>query len=167
MRGFNKGVAGALAAVMIATTVGPAIAALVQRKPPYYASIAAGRARMRTGPARTYPAIWQYQRADLPVKVIDTYEHGNWLKVEDPGGTQGWMLGSLIRDTRTGFVMGPPAELFDQPHADARIRWRAAPGVVGRLSKCARGWCYFDVRGRGGYIETIHLWGVDPTEIIP
>ena len=167
MRGFNRVVAGALALVMTVTAVAPAIAALVQRKPPYYASISAGRARMRTGPARTYPAIWQYQRADLPVKVIDTYDRGTWLKVEDPGGTQGWMLGSLIRDIRTGFVMGPPAELFDQPRADARIRWRAAPGVVGRLSKCARGWCYFDVRGRGGYVETIHLWGVDPTEIVP
>ena len=46
------------------------------------------------------------------------------------------------------------------------MRWRAAPGVVGRLSKCARGWCHFDVRGRGGYVEAVRLWGVEPGEVL-
>lgn len=41
-----------------------------QRKPPYYASISAGKARMRTGPGRNYPSSWLYVRADLPIKVI-------------------------------------------------------------------------------------------------
>lgn len=163
MRGLNR-IGWAIAAVSLAA---PAIGALVQRKPPYFASIAAAKARMRTGPARTYPAIWLYQRADLPVKVLDTYDHGNWVKVEDPGGSQGWMLGSLVKDRRTGFVMGPPAELLDAPQVGARVRWRAAAGVVGRLSKCSRGWCYFDVRGQGGYVETIRLWGIEPDEVMP
>lgn len=163
MRWLRK---SALMVAAIAVTV-PAMAALVQKHPPYYASIAAAKARMRTGPARTYPAIWLYQRADLPVKVLDIYDHGIWLKVEDPGGTQGWILGSLIREARTGFVMGSQVELLDQPESGARVRWRAAPGVVGRLSKCASGWCYFDVHGQGGYVEAIRLWGVDPDEALP
>ncbi len=50
------------------------------------------------------------------------------------------------------------------PRFNARVNWRAAPGVVGRISKCASGWCYFDVRGRGGYVEKTHIWGVDPSE---
>src|SRR3546814_5268691 len=44
-----------------------------QRQTPYWASIAAGKARMRTGPGRTYPATWLYQRADLPIKVVEVY----------------------------------------------------------------------------------------------
>ena len=154
-------VAGA-AAVLAA----PSIAALVNKKPPYFASISAGKARMRTGPGRTYPASWLYQRPDLPVKVLDLYDHGAWLKVEDPGGTQGWMMGTLVSETRTGLVMGTVAELRDSPREGGRVRWRAAPGVVGRLSKCARGWCYFDVRGRGGYVEAVRLWGVEPGEVL-
>lgn len=151
--------------VAIGLTV-PAIGALVQRKVPYYASIQASKARMRVGPARTYPASWLYQRADLPVKVIDVYEKGAWLKIEDPGGTQGWMTGALISETRTGLVMGTVAELRDAPRFGGKIVWRAAPGVVGRISKCARGWCYLDVRGRGGFIEANHIWGVDSGETI-
>lgn len=152
-------------ALLAAALALPATAALVQKKPPYFASISASSARMRVGPARTYPASWLYKRKDLPVKVLDLYDHGAWLKVEDPGGTQGWMQGTLISETRTGIVMGEAAELRETP-GGGRVVWRAAPGVVGRLSRCARGWCYLDVRGRGGFVEANRLWGVDPSETL-
>jgi len=126
-----------------------------QRKPPYYASIAASKARMRTGPGRNYPASWLYQRADLPVKVVEVYN--DWRKVEDPDGTQGWMQVALMSPTRTGYVVG----------ATGRITWRGAPGVVGRVSKCQRGWCWFDVKGRAGYVEQNRIWGTDPGEEVP
>ncbi|MEO8374097.1 MAG: SH3 domain-containing protein [Sphingomonas bacterium] len=151
-------------AMVIVGLAAPTIASLVQKKTPYFASISAPKARMRTGPAKTYPASWLYQRADLPVKVLDIYDRGAWIKIEDPSGTQGWMMGTLLSETRTGLVMGTIAELRDAPRYGGKILWRAAPGVVGRLSKCARGWCYFDVRGRGGYVEANHLWGVATDE---
>jgi SH3-like domain-containing protein len=159
-------VLAAAAASLAATAVAPALAALVQKKTPYFASIVAGKARMRTGPGKTYPASWLYQRADLPVKVIDIYDRGAWIKIEDPSGIQGWMMGTLISDTRTGLVMGTIAELRDSPRYGGRVVWRVEPGVVGRLSKCARGWCYFDVRGQGGYVEANHLWGVTADETL-
>jgi SH3-like domain-containing protein len=143
----------------------PAEQARAQQKPPYYASITAGKARMRTGPGRNYPASWLYQRADLPIKVVDVYN--DWRKIEDPDGTQGWMLANLLSRTRTALVVGGIAEMRDSPRPAARIVWRSAPGVVGRISKCARGWCYFDVRGRGGYVEQARVWGVDPGEELP
>src|SRR5919202_3134772 len=77
----------ALAAIIL--SMGPA-AAQEERKPPYWASISASKAAMRTGPGRNYPMTWIYQRADLPVRVIETYP--NWRKVQDPDGTTGWML---------------------------------------------------------------------------
>ena len=141
-----------------------AVPALAQRKPPYFASITTEKARMRTGPGRNYPASWLYRRRDLPVKVLDIY--GEWRKVEDPDGTQGWMLRALLSDTRTALVRGTAAEMRSAPRFNARINWRAAPGVVGRISKCASGWCWFDVNGRGGYIEQSHIWGTDPGEVL-
>ena len=155
-----------LLAVMGIALAVPSVAGLVQKKPPFFASIGAGKARMRTGPARSYPSSWLYQRADLPVKVLDIYGRGQWYKVEDPDGTQGWMMGTLIRETRTALVMGTVAELRDSTRDAGRVPWRAAPGVVGRISKCAQGWCYFDVRGRGGFVEAVHLWGVEPGETL-
>jgi len=50
----------------------PASQAVAQKKPPYWASILPGQARMRTGPGRQFPASWLYQRAGLPVRVIET-----------------------------------------------------------------------------------------------
>ena len=135
------------------------------KKPPYYASISAGRARMRAGPGRTYPASWLYVRADLPVKVVAVFKE--WRKVEDPGGTQGWMLAALLSETRTGFVRDQIAELRDRPAPGARVVWRAEPGVVGRVSQCGNGWCRLDVKGQAGFVEAARLWGVEPTETLP
>lgn len=143
----------------------PAEAAPDLRKPPYFASLAPARARMRTGPGRTFPSSWVYVRRDLPVRVIDVFKE--WRRVEDPAGTQGWMLGTLISHTRTAIVQdGAPLELRDRPGGPA-ILWRAQPGVVGRISRCANGWCRFDVKGQAGFVQTDRLWGVSPMEEVP
>ena len=142
------------------------VAAQTRRQVPYWASIGAGRARMRTGPARTYPASWLYQRADLPVRVIQVYKE--WRKVQDPDGTEGWMQGNLLRETRTAIVRGAePIAMRAQPSPGATLAWRAAPGVVGRISQCAKGWCRFDVKGQVGFVEVGGLWGVSAAESLP
>lgn len=136
-----------------------------RRETPYWASIQSGQAMMRTGPGRNYPATWTYVRADLPIRVVEVYQ--NWRKIEDPDGTRGWMLVSLLSDTRTAIVRGEePRAMHEQPDEASRIRFRAAPGVVGRVSRCAAGWCRFDVRGKDGYIRSDQIWGVGPNEVI-
>ena len=138
-------------------------AAQRDRQPPYWASISAGNALMRTGPGRNYPAIWRYVRADLPIRVVETYP--NWRKVQDPDGATGWMLRNLLSDTRTAIVRATePAPLHETPDESSAVPYRAEPGVVGRISDCANGWCRLRVRERGGYIQIRHLWGVDPNE---
>ncbi|WP_242097584.1 MULTISPECIES: SH3 domain-containing protein [unclassified Sphingomonas] len=156
----------ALTLASLSLLAGVADAADTKRTMPYYGSIGAARARMRTGPARSYPASWLYQRPDLPVRVVAAFKE--WRKVEDPDGTQGWMQANLLRDTRTAIVRGTqPIPLRERPAAGARLTWRAAPGVVGRLSQCGNGWCRFDVRGQAGYAEISGIWGVEPTETLP
>jgi SH3-like domain-containing protein len=131
-----------------------------ERKTPYWASISAGKALMRTGPGRNYPATWLYLRPDLPIKVVETYP--NWRKVQDSAGETGWMLQRLLSDTRTALVTGDePRALHEAADEGSKVRYRAEPGVVGRLSKCSGGWCLLDVAGRQGYIRTDHFWGVD------
>jgi SH3-like domain-containing protein len=137
-----------------------------QQKPPYWASIAAGEARMRTGPGRQFPVSWEYRRAGLPVRVLATYP--NWRKVRDPDGDEGWMQANLLSDDRTGMVRGTEIRTFrDAPAAGAKIIWRAEPGVVGKISECGQGWCKIDVGGKIGYVEATHLWGTDPEEAQP
>jgi SH3-like domain-containing protein len=154
---------GRWALALLALGAASATAQIAQRKTPYWGSISAGEARMRTGPGRNYPANWLYQRAGLPVKVIEVYP--GWRKVRDPDGAEGWMIGNLVSDQRTAMVSGAAVvELRDAPNPGARVLWRAEPGVIGRVTRCGEGWCKIDVKGRGGFVETSHLWGVDAGE---
>jgi SH3-like domain-containing protein len=134
------------------------VQAQTAKKTPYWVSIKADEARMRTGPSTEYPVKWVYKRQFLPLKVVAVHE--DWRKVEDPDGDQGWMHLSLISPNRTGLVIGSGVTaLRDGPEATARIAWRVEPGVVGRIEECQKGWCRFDVSGRTGYIEADRLWG--------
>lgn len=155
-----------IALLLVATALSATVTqAQPQRETPYMASIASGRAMMRTGPGQTYPGTWLYTRRDLPIRVTRIYHE--WRYIEDPGGTRGWMLVSLLSDQRTGIVTGEGlAELRESPDPASAVRFRAEVNVVGRVSRCASNWCYFDVRGRGGYIRTDRLWGVAPNETV-
>ena len=154
------------AAAVLAVVPAAALATDAAPHVPYWASIRAGQAMMRTGPARTYPANWLYRRADLPVRVVAA--HKEWRKVEDPDGTQGWMLANLLSGERTALVRGTePLAMREGPTAGGRLLWRAAPGVVGRVSACGNGWCRLDVKGRAGFVEQGSLWGVEAGEVVP
>ncbi len=149
--------------VMVLAALAPAAMAQKERKTPYWASISAGQALMRTGPGKTYPAVWLYRRADLPIKVLEVYP--SWRKVQDADGEVGWMLLGLLSGTRTGLVTGAePRPMREAPDGNARIRYIAQPGVVGRLTTCSNNWCEMDVGGRRGFISADHLWGVDRGE---
>jgi SH3-like domain-containing protein len=135
------------------------------RETPYWASIASGRAMMRTGPGQNYPGMWEYRRRDLPIQVVEIYR--NWRKIRDPDGTTGWMLVNLLSDQRTAIVRGDgPQPLHEAPDAASPVRFRAEPGVVGRISRCAGGWCNLDVHGRGGFIRAERIWGVGANETV-
>ena len=160
----RNAVIAAMLAMLIAD--GSTQAAEQRKAVPYYASINAGRARMRTGPARTYPASWLYQRAGLPIRVVAVFKE--WRKIEDPDGTQGWMQANLLTEARSGIVrMGQPIDMREQPSPGAKLLWRAAPGVVGRITQCAAGWCRFDVRGQAGFVQVGGVWGIEPGETLP
>jgi len=135
------------------------------RKPPYWASIASGEAMMRTGPGRNYPGIWLYKRRDLPIRVVQTYP--NWRRIEDSSGQQGWMLVTLLSDRRTALVKpGNPRDIRTEPKSSAPVRYRAEPGVIGRIDRCDASWCRIEIDKRRGYIARENLFGLDGNEVI-
>ncbi len=119
----------------------------------------------RTGPGKNYPAIWLYQRRDLPVRVVKKYD--TWRLIQDPDGTQGWMLVSLLSDRRTAIVkQGNPIAVRIKPNEGARIRYLAEQGSVGRIDHCGSGWCHVEFGRREGYIRTADIWGVAENEVV-
>lgn len=152
-----------LAATLIFALAAPAAAQ--DKTPPYWASIASGEAMMRTGPGRNYPGIWLYKRRDLPIRVMQIYP--NWRLIEDPDGTRGWMLVTLLSDRRTAIVkQGGPRPIRAEASESARIRYIAEPGVVGRIEKCRDGWCRITIDKRKGFIRNADIWGVGEKEVV-
>jgi SH3-like domain-containing protein len=140
-------------------------AAAQEKQPPYWASIASGQAMTHTGPGRNYPNVWLYQRRDLPVRVLKKYE--TWRLIQDPDGAQGWMLVTMLSDKRTAIVRpGDPRPVRASPSDGARVQYDAEQGVVGRISKCASGWCRIEIGNRPGYIRTSDVWGVGENEVV-
>ena len=149
----------------MAMMLGATPAAAQEKKPPYWASIASGEAMMRTGPARNYPGTWLYKRRDLPVRVVKTYP--NWRMIEDPDGTKGWMLVTLLSDQRTAIVKpGEPRAIHAEASDSSRVRYRAEHGVVGRIDHCQSGWCHITAGKRDGYIRTSDIWGIGESEVV-
>ena len=117
----------AAAAILVAASPIGVPAVPGARPTPYWASIAAGEARMRTGPGRQYPASWLYRRAGLPVQVIEVYP--GWRKVRDPDGAEGWMIANLLSAQRAAIVQGATVALRDAPNPGAR------GGLAGRARR--------------------------------
>jgi SH3-like domain-containing protein len=129
---------------------------------PRFASLGSNEVNMRTGPGEQYPIDWRYVREGIPVEVIA--EFGNWRKVRDPDGTEGWILGALLSEQRTGFVIREIRTLYAQPTPDARAVFRAAPGVIGKLVLCEEAWCQLSIDGRSGWILRDQVFGAYPGE---
>ena len=133
--------------------------------PPYWASIASGEAMIRTGPGRNYPGTWLYKRRDLPVRVLKVYQ--SWRLIEDPDGTRGWMLVTLLSDRRTAIVRpGEPRAIHENRDSTSRVAYLAEPGVVGRIESCDGVVCSFAVGRRTGWIAQAEIHGVAPGERI-
>jgi SH3-like domain-containing protein len=152
-----------VAASLLITAAAPAAAQ--DKKTPYWASIASGKAMMRTGPGRNYPGTWLYQRRDLPVRVLKVYP--DWRLIEDPDGTKGWMLVTLLSDRRTAIVKpGAPRAIRATPGMAADVRYLAQPGVVGRIDNCRNNYCRIEIGTKRGYIATADIWGVNANEVV-
>ncbi|WP_305096174.1 SH3 domain-containing protein [Croceibacterium aestuarii] len=128
------------------------------RETPYWASLRAEVANMRVGPSENFPIDWVYKRKGLPVKVVRVME--GWRLVVDQDGAQGWFYAPLLSPERAAVIIGKGlAAIRAAPAADAALRWKAEPGVVGKLGDCQQDWCEFDAAGRKGWVAAERLWG--------
>jgi SH3-like domain-containing protein len=128
------------------------------RAVPYWAALRVAEVNMRVGPSEDFPIEWVYRRQGLPVKVLRVMQ--GWRLVQDPAGDRGWIIARLLTPDRSAIVVGEGlAELRAAADSDARVLWRAEPGVVGALGNCDAGWCLLAVGARKGWVRAERLWG--------
>lgn len=135
-----------------------ATAAHAEGKLPRFASLRSDEANMRVGPGTRYPIRWVYHRLGMPVEIID--EYGNWRKVRDVDGAEGWFHHGLLSGQRTALVRGDEAVLRRNPDPNAMPVLTAKPMVILRVLRCSRSWCYLEVEGYKGWMEKATFWGV-------
>ena len=129
---------------------------------PRFVSLDSGEANMRTGPGRRYPILWVYTRRGLPLEV--TAEYGQWRRVRDSTGVEGWMHVSLLSGRRTVQIIGGNAVLRTDPHADAPPAILAEDGAQGLLETCRGDWCRIEMQDRDGWLPRTRFWGSHPGE---
>ena len=134
-------------------------------KTPYYATIKADEANIRTGPSVRYPIQWVYTKPNWPIQVLATFER--WRKIKDINGEIGWAHESLLSGRRNVILNTEGVqEIFRLPIPSSTIVLIAEKGVVAELISCKSNWCKIEHSGKKGWIESKHLWGVDKDEVV-
>jgi SH3-like domain-containing protein len=133
---------------------------------PRFVALRSDEVNLRVGPDTRFPIEWTYQRRDLPVEVVR--EYNQWRRIRDMEGTEGWVHQSTLAGRRTLVVVGQQRELRSDASADSNIVAHLAPGVVGRIRRCAAGnaWCEVRIGDQGGWLRRTDFWGVSASEEI-
>ena len=158
--------AAALAAI---AAIGAAAAAAQTLGPetnlplPRYVSLRAAEVNVRRGPGLDYRIDWVFQRAGLPVRIVD--EYGHWRKIADSDNAGGWVYHALLTSQRTAMVTEPEVTLREGPSEDTAATARARQGVVASLRRCQPEWCELQAEGYRGWVRKAAIWGADPSEV--
>jgi len=129
---------------------------------PRFMTLRAEEVNARTGPGTRHPVEWRFTRRDLPVEVIQTFEH--WRKIRDWQGAEGWVHQSMLSGKRGVIVVGGARMLRRRPAADAAPVAEAEAGVIARLLECERAWCRVEAEGHRGWLRRDEVWGVYANE---
>ena len=136
---------------------------------PRFVTLRPDEVNLRAGPGSQYPIEWIYVRPGLPVEVVD--EFGNWRRIRDHEGVEGWVFHSLLSGQRSVLIRAEDiVQLREQPADTARTLALVEPGVLGGLERCPAAtsdegaWCFVDLQGRRGWLPRETLFGVYPFE---
>lgn len=126
---------------------------------PRFVSLKSDESNVRVGPGTRYPIRWVYEKAELPVEVVEEFSH--WRKIRDHEGEAGWVHKALLSGKRTGMIIDGTQSLLAKPEADAPALIRAQQGVIVELKRCTKkGWCNVSLKDRSAWIQKQYLWGV-------
>ena len=131
---------------------------------PRYASLKSDEVNLRAGPGEDRPKLWVYQRAGMPVEIIEEFE--TWRRIRDYQGVVGWVNAALLSGRRTAIVTATRRTLYESADGTARPVAILEPGVIGRLLECNGNWCRLEVKGYEGWLKRDQFWGVFPDEAI-
>ena len=130
---------------------------------PRYVSVRSSKVYVRRGPGLEYRIDWIFQRAGMPVKIID--EYGHWRRIADADNSVGWVYHALLTSRRMALVTAPELTFRARPDDAAPATATAEQGVVAHLLECQAEWCLIEAAGTEGWVRKSDIWGVEPGEV--
>ena len=132
---------------------------------PRFVSLRANKVNLRTGPGARYPIDWVYQRAGLPVEIIDEFD--TWRRIRDWQGTIGWVHQSMLQGRRTVMILGERRLMRRRPDPQAPGVAYLEPGAIAVLESCEGVWCELSAGGFRGWLEAAAFYGLYSSELLP
>lgn len=123
---------------------------------PRFVSLKFQESNIRVGPGVDYPIKNVYRKQNMPVEVVA--EFGNWRKIKDIDGDEGWALHTLLSGARSALVQAETV-VFNVYKGDRAVL-RLAKGVQVEVHECRRMQCEVEYDGTKGWADKANLWGV-------
>ncbi len=130
---------------------------------PRFVSLASDEVNLRHGPGTSFPIAWVYQVEDLPVQVIDEWEH--WRKIRDLDGVEGWVHKSLLRGRRSAIITEDMADVMNRESGDARLVGQIGRNVVVQIKRCRLQHCLIEKGPVEGWLKKNQFYGAFDREI--
>ena len=135
---------------------------------PRFVSLSAGTVNVRGGPGPSYKIKWIFNKRGLPVEIVR--EYGNWRRVRDSEGEEGWIHRSLLSGKRTALVAPwsdtETVPLLREPSPSADPVAYLQPFVLADVKRCDGAWCAIEGANWQGMVPQRTLWGVYPSETV-
>ncbi|MDR2527162.1 MAG: SH3 domain-containing protein [Rickettsiales bacterium] len=122
-----------------------------------FISIKLDNVNVRKGPSLEYPINFTYVIKNMPLEFIA--EYGDFYKVKDKDGDEGWVSASLTSKKRYLIVKNNTQIIYKNDNVDAPLLFRVEENVVLEYIKCNKDWCKVKVNGKKGWIESVNVYG--------
>ncbi len=134
-----------------------------------FGSLMADRVEARQGPGLDTPVAVVFNRAGLPVAVVEQAKE--WVRIQDSDGAGGWVQTGLVSKRRTALVLasrGPESAvaLRSGDIIGAGVTAYLEPGVIVGVISCDGRVCRITTAGVRGMVDQSQLWGVAEGETV-
>ena len=120
-------------------------------------AVCVNKANIRSGPGKNHEILWSVGKY-YPLDTLK--KSGNWYKIRDFEGDEGWIFHSLVKKIPTVIVTAPLVNVRTASGTNSRVLFQAEKGVsFERLGKKGK---WFKVRHADGEVGWIHeslVWG--------
>lgn len=123
---------------------------------PRFVSLKSKEVNVRVGPGVDYPIKHIYRKQNMPVEVVA--EFGNWRKIRDKEGEEGWALHSLLSGKRQAII--EHETIMFNVYKGERAVMRLGQGVQVQVKECRRMQCEVKSEGTRGWVAKTDLWGI-------